>query len=64
MKIRIERANTTKPVANYGEMYVSRAYAIKRSKLYRQVYDYLLELQQQAKWNAEKCQRAQCATGE
>jgi hypothetical protein len=56
MKIRIERANTTKPVANYGEMSVIRAHFIKKSKLYNKVYDYLLELQQQAKWNAEKCQ--------
>lgn len=54
MKIVIEKANTTKPVANYGEMYVFEANAIKKSKIFYRVHEYLLELRQQAIWDLEK----------
>jgi len=52
MKIRIKRANTAKAgMCHFEEVYL----IIFNAGHYRRAKDYLEELHQQSKWDAEKC---------
>ena len=61
MKIRIKRANTENACIAFDAFWTD---SLSNRWLRMQGSDYIDELRQQAKWNSEKCQRAQCATGE
>jgi hypothetical protein len=56
VKILIRKANT-------DDAFVINPMWLNQEKQY-DLLDYVSELRQQAKWDAERCQRAQCAIAE